>query len=64
LAEEIPTNTLIVTESGIFTPDDAARMETAGARAMLVGESLMRAADVEAATRVLLGKPRDQLDNF
>jgi indole-3-glycerol phosphate synthase len=31
-------------------------MEAAGARAMLVGESLMRAADVETATRVLLGK--------
>jgi indole-3-glycerol phosphate synthase len=56
LAEEMPTNTLLVTESGIFTTTDVARMEAAGARAMLVGESLMRAADVETATRVLLGK--------
>jgi indole-3-glycerol phosphate synthase len=57
LAEETPVNTLLVTESGIYTPSDAARMEAAGARAMLVGESLMRATDVETATRVLLGMP-------
>ncbi|MCE3288860.1 MAG: indole-3-glycerol phosphate synthase TrpC [Caulobacter sp.] len=44
-----------VTESGVFTADDAARMATAGARAMLVGESLMRQDDVTAATRALLG---------
>jgi hypothetical protein len=34
-----------------------------GATAMLVGESLMRVADVEAATRALLGDPRVELDN-
>jgi indole-3-glycerol phosphate synthase len=55
LASQIPANTLIVTESGIFTPADAARLERAGARAMLVGESLMRQTDVAAATRKLLG---------
>jgi len=55
LASEIPVNALLVTESGIFTPADATRLERAGARAMLVGESLMRQADVEAATRALLG---------
>ena len=55
LAPRAPTGALLVAESGIFTPDDAARLSRAGARAMLVGESLMRQADVAAATRALLG---------
>ncbi|MDP1736116.1 MAG: indole-3-glycerol phosphate synthase TrpC [Caulobacter sp.] len=55
LAARAPTGALLVTESGIFTAADAARLEGVGAKAMLVGESLMRQADVEAATRVLLG---------
>jgi len=54
LAQKIPVNALLVTESGIFTSEDAARLERAGAKAMLVGESLMRKDDVEAATRALL----------
>ncbi|MDB5459429.1 MAG: trpC [Caulobacteraceae bacterium] len=54
LASAAPQNALLVTESGIFTPADAARLEKAGAKAMLVGESLMRQADVAAATRALL----------
>jgi indole-3-glycerol phosphate synthase len=45
---------LLVTESGVFTAEDAARMARTGARAMLVGESLMRQPDVTAATRALL----------
>jgi indole-3-glycerol phosphate synthase len=55
LAAEAPAGALLVTESGIATPADAARLEAAGARAMLVGESLMRQADVTEATRQLLG---------
>jgi indole-3-glycerol phosphate synthase len=54
LAARIPTDRLLVTESGIAAPPDVARMAAAGARAMLVGESLMRRDDVEAATRALL----------
>jgi indole-3-glycerol phosphate synthase len=54
LAAGAPGNALLVTESGIFTPLDAARLERSGARAMLVGESLMRQPDVAAATRALL----------
>jgi indole-3-glycerol phosphate synthase len=54
LALMAPRDALLVTESGIFTPQDVARLERSGARAMLVGESLMRQIDVEAATRALL----------
>ena len=54
LSENFPANASLVTESGIFTPADAARMQAAGAVAMLVGESLMRQADVAAATKALL----------
>jgi indole-3-glycerol phosphate synthase len=46
---------LVVAESGINTSEDMDRLCRAGATAMLVGESLMRQADVEAATRALLG---------
>jgi indole-3-glycerol phosphate synthase len=54
LAAAAPAGALLVTESGIFTPADAARLERAGARAMLVGESLMRQPDVGMATQALL----------
>lgn len=49
-----PVRALLVAESGIFTSDDVARVSAAHAQAVLVGESLMRQADVEAATRTLL----------
>ena len=55
LAPHAPKGALLVTESGIATAADIARLAAAGARAMLVGESLMRQPDVEAATRALLG---------
>jgi indole-3-glycerol phosphate synthase len=55
LAALAPPEALLVTESGIFTPADVARLEASGAKAMLVGESLMRQADVAGATRALLG---------
>ena len=54
LAARIPPDRLLVTESGIASAADIARLAEAGARAMLVGESLMRQSDVEAATRALL----------
>ena len=49
-----PVKALLVAESGIFTPDDVARVADAHAQAILVGESLMRQEDVEAATKALL----------
>jgi indole-3-glycerol phosphate synthase len=54
LAARIPPDRLLVTESGIATAADITRLANAGARAMLVGESLMRKTNVEAATRALL----------
>jgi indole-3-glycerol phosphate synthase len=54
LARIAPRDRLLVAESGLYTHADLVRMGTAGARAFLVGESLMREPDVTAATRRLL----------
>lgn len=56
LARVIPADRLLVSESGIAAPADVARVRAAGARAILVGESLMRQSDVAAATRALLAR--------
>jgi indole-3-glycerol phosphate synthase len=53
----IPPHHLIVSESGLQTRDDLARMARANVRAFLIGESLMRESDVAAATRRLLAAP-------
>jgi indole-3-glycerol phosphate synthase len=57
LARQVPEDRLIVCESGLFTPADLADMARHGARCFLIGESLMRAEDVEGATRSLLAAP-------
>jgi indole-3-glycerol phosphate synthase len=57
LSRLAPDDRLLVCESGLSTPGDLAEMAAVGARAFLIGESLMRQADVEAATRTLLANP-------
>lgn len=54
LAPRIPSNKLKVAESGLTSHADLKRLAAAGVNCFLVGESLMRQADVRAATRALL----------
>src|SRR5664279_3113410 len=54
LAPNIPREHIVVAESGLNTPADLAQLARVGISTFLVGESLMRQADVTAATRALL----------
>ncbi|MEM6981205.1 MAG: indole-3-glycerol phosphate synthase TrpC [Planctomycetota bacterium] len=54
VAEQIPSDRLIVGESGIRTASDVAMLKAGGVKAILVGESLMRQPDVTKATEQLL----------
>lgn len=54
LSKMVSPEHVLVAESGIFTRQDVERLEKTGATAMLVGESLMRQADVTQATQNLL----------
>ena len=57
LSKKVPGDRMLVSESGLFTPADLADMAMYGARVFLIGESLMRQADVTAATKALLANP-------
>jgi len=61
LAKLIPSGHIIVSESGIFSRSDIERLSAHGISTFLVGESLMRQPDVEAATRALIGQSRQHL---
>jgi len=56
LRREIPDDCVLVGESGIRNREDALLLQQAGVDAMLVGESLMRQADIGAAVDALLGR--------
>lgn len=58
LAGLIPPDVVLVSESGIRTPDDVARVGAAGADAVLVGESLLRQADPGSGVAELAGQRR------
>ncbi|AXI51400.1 MULTISPECIES: indole-3-glycerol phosphate synthase TrpC [Sulfitobacter] len=57
LSKHVDVEKMIVSESGLNTPEDLADMAKYGSRVFLIGESLMRQDDVEVATRNLLATP-------
>ena len=57
LSKLVPADRVIVSESGLTTPEELAEMAMYGARCFLIGESLMRQDDVAAATRTLIANP-------
>ena len=56
LAPRIPRDRIVVAESGLNAPADLARLKRIGISTFLIGESLMRQADVAAATKDLLAR--------
>ena len=60
LADVVPEDRILISESGLYTPSDLSRMASSGANCFLVGESLMRQTDVENATRILLAREIDE----
>ncbi len=57
LAKHAPSDKILVSESGLSTPEDLADLARYGARIFLIGESLMRQQDLTEATRRLLANP-------
>jgi indole-3-glycerol phosphate synthase len=57
LAQHVPADCLLVSESGIRTRADIARLAATGVKAVLIGETFMRAPDVGAKVRELFGQP-------
>jgi indole-3-glycerol phosphate synthase len=57
LAPLVPSDRVLVCESGLFTREDLDRMSGVGARCFLIGESLMRQDDISGAVEELLAMP-------
>jgi indole-3-glycerol phosphate synthase len=57
LAPRVPKDRIVVGESGLLTPQDLERLSKVGVNAFLIGESLMRQANVAKATREILTRP-------
>jgi indole-3-glycerol phosphate synthase len=62
LIADLPPDVCLVSESGIRTRDDIERLQAAGVRAVLIGETLMRASDMGAKLRSLRGEGRRTRD--
>jgi indole-3-glycerol phosphate synthase len=62
LAKRIPSDKLIVSESGIHKRDDVIRIHESGAKAMLVGESLIKADDIGSKIQELLGQSEEKVE--
>ncbi len=58
LVQDIPPGRVIVSESGISSREDVERLAACGIDAILVGERLMKSADITDAARSLTGVPR------
>jgi indole-3-glycerol phosphate synthase len=56
LLSDVPAGKTVVSESGFSAREQLEDLERVGVDAVLVGESLMRSEDIEAATRVLSGR--------
>jgi indole-3-glycerol phosphate synthase len=56
LAQHVPSNRILVSESGIATPDDTARLRRANAHAFLIGESFLKQVNIpEAVRKIMVG---------
>jgi len=62
LAAQVPKDRCLVSESGIRTRDDVVRLQAAGVKAVLVGETFMRAGDIGAKLAEIRGQ-KLQIDN-
>lgn len=56
LAKGLPAETILISESGIKSPDDMKRLIKAGVRGVLVGEHFLRQPDLSSAVKALRGK--------